>query len=94
MHGEFLHGGVSLLGGALDGGAGFADVLAHALDGVAAGEHEGQGEVTVKAGDAWLLPPGIKHTVLDYSDDCENLEITVPAEFETVNVENVHDKKN
>ncbi len=57
-------------------------------------EHEGQDEVTVKAGDAWLLPPGIKHTVLDYSDDCENLEITIPAEFETVNVENVHDKKN
>ena len=47
-------------------------------------EHEGQGEMLMKAGDAWLMPPNIKHTVLDYSDDCQNLEITVPAEFPTV----------
>ena len=46
--------------------------------------HEGQGVMTMKAGDAWLMPPGIKHTVLDYSDDCQNLEITVPAKFDTV----------
>jgi len=25
--------------------------------------------------------------VLDYSDDCENLEITIPAQFDTVNAE-------
>jgi hypothetical protein len=47
-------------------------------------EHEGQGEMLMKAGDAWLMPPNIKHTVLDYSDDCKNLEITVPAEFPTI----------
>jgi hypothetical protein len=47
-------------------------------------EHEGQGPMTMKAGDAWLMPPNIKHTVLDYSDDCHNLEITIPAEFPTV----------
>ena len=47
-------------------------------------EHEGQGVMTMKAGDAWLMPPNIKHTVLDYSDDCHNLEITIPAEFPTV----------
>ena len=47
-------------------------------------EHEGQGVMTMKAGDAWLMPPGIRHTVLDYSDDCQNLEITIPAKFETV----------
>ena len=29
----------------------------------------------------------IKHTVLDYSDDCEVLEIVLPAEFETVELE-------
>jgi hypothetical protein len=34
--------------------------------------------------EAWLQPPRIKHTVLDYSDDCELLEIILPAEFETV----------
>ena len=47
-------------------------------------EHEGQGVMTMKAGDAWLMPPNIKHTVLDYSDDCHNLEITIPAQFQTV----------
>jgi len=47
-------------------------------------EHEGQGPMTMKAGDAWLMPPNIKHTVLDYSDDCHNLEITIPAEYPTV----------
>lgn len=50
-------------------------------------EHEGQGVMTMKAGDAWLMPPGIRHTVLDYSDDCQNLEITIPADFETVNAD-------
>ena len=47
-------------------------------------DHEGQGPMTMKAGDAWLMPPNIKHTVLDYSDDCHNLEITIPAEYPTV----------
>ena len=47
-------------------------------------EHEGQGPMTMKAGDAWLMPPNIKHTVLDYSDDCRNLEITIPAEYPTI----------
>jgi hypothetical protein len=50
-------------------------------------EHEGEGVMTMKAGDAWLMPPGIRHTVLDYSDDCQNLEITIPAKFETVNAD-------
>jgi hypothetical protein len=50
-------------------------------------EHEGQGVMTMNAGDAWLMPPGIRHTVLDYSDDCQNLEITIPAKFDTVNAD-------
>jgi hypothetical protein len=29
----------------------------------------------------WLQPSGIRHTVLDYSADCEVLEIVVPADF-------------
>ena len=40
--------------------------------------------VTMHAGSCWLQPPRIKHTVLDYSDDCEVLEIIVPADFKTV----------
>jgi hypothetical protein len=50
-------------------------------------EFEGQGEVTMRQGAAWLQPPRIKHTVLDYSDDCELLEIILPAEFETVELD-------
>jgi Cupin domain len=50
-------------------------------------EFEGQGEITMRQGAAWLQPPRIKHTVLDYSDDCELLEIILPAEFETVELD-------
>jgi hypothetical protein len=39
------------------------------------------------AGACWIQPPNIKHKVLDYSDDCEVLEIIMPAEFETVMLE-------
>ena len=47
---------------------------------------EGQGEVDFEAGDSWIQPPGIHHNVLYYSDDYEVLEITLPAEYETVAV--------
>ena len=41
------------------------------------------GEIRVEAGDAWYQPPGIKHEVLEYSDDWEVIEITMPADFAT-----------
>lgn len=47
---------------------------------------EGQGEVQIEAGDSWIQPPGIRHNVLYYSEDYELLEITMPAEYETVQV--------
>lgn len=47
-------------------------------------EFDGQGEVIMKEGDCAMMPPGIAHTVLDYSDDFENLEIVMPAKFDTV----------
>jgi quercetin dioxygenase-like cupin family protein len=47
-------------------------------------EFEGEGAHTFHAGSCWIQPPKIKHTVLGYSDDCELLEIILPAEFETV----------
>jgi mannose-6-phosphate isomerase-like protein (cupin superfamily) len=40
----------------------------------------------ITAGTCWIQPPRIKHTVLDYSDDLELLEIILPAEFDTVEV--------
>ena len=47
-------------------------------------EFEGEGVHTFHEGACWLQPPKIKHTVLGYSDDCELLEIVLPAEFKTV----------
>jgi quercetin dioxygenase-like cupin family protein len=50
-------------------------------------ELEGQGAHTMNAGSAWLQPRKIKHKVLDYSDDCEVLEIVLPGDFKTVELE-------
>jgi len=58
--------------------------LIYVLKGWMKGEYEGAGVVTMEQGSCWIQPPRIKHTVLDYSDDCELLEIIMPAEFETV----------
>ena len=41
------------------------------------------GEIRVEAGDAWYQAPDVKHEVLEYSDDWEVMEITMPADFET-----------
>ncbi len=57
--------------------------MIYVLKGWMKGEYDGK-EVTVRAGSCWIQPPRIKHTVLDYSDDCELLEIILPAEFDTV----------
>jgi len=45
---------------------------------------EGQGETLMKEGSCWTQPPRIKHLILDYSDNCELLEVILPAEFKTV----------
>jgi len=50
---------------------------------------EGEGEHTFEEGSCWIQPPGIRHAVLGYSDDCELLEIVLPAEFETVTVDEI-----
>jgi len=56
--------------------------MIYVLKGWMKGEFEGAGVVTMRKGTCWLQPPKIKHTVLDYSDDCELLEIVMPADFE------------
>jgi hypothetical protein len=58
--------------------------MVYVLKGWFRSEFEGQGAHTFHAGSCWIQPPRIKHTVLGYSDDCELLEIVLPAEFETV----------
>jgi quercetin dioxygenase-like cupin family protein len=58
--------------------------MIYVLKGWFRSEFEGQGAHTFHAGSCWIQPPKIKHTVLGYSDDCELLEIVLPADFDTV----------
>ncbi len=58
--------------------------LVYVLKGWMKNEFEGYGVQMMEQGSCWLQPPGIKHTVLDYSDDLEVLELIIPAEFETL----------
>jgi quercetin dioxygenase-like cupin family protein len=61
--------------------------MVYVLKGWIKTELEGQGAITMEAGSCWIQPPRIEHVVLDYSDDCEVLEVIIPAEFETVTLE-------
>jgi len=61
--------------------------MVYVLKGWMTTEFEGEGVHTFHAGSCWIQPPRIKHTVLGYSDDCELLEIVLPADFETVTLE-------
>jgi quercetin dioxygenase-like cupin family protein len=58
--------------------------MVYVLKGWMTTEFEGEGTHTFRAGSCWIQPPKIKHTVRGYSDDCELLEIVLPADFETV----------
>jgi quercetin dioxygenase-like cupin family protein len=58
--------------------------MVYVLKGWMTTKFEGEGTHTFHAGSCWIQPPKIKHTVLGYSDDCELLEIVLPADFETV----------
>ena len=68
------------------------DVHHHALDfqmvyvlkGRARVYFEGIGEIVMEAGSCMYQEPGIKHSVLEYSDDYTVIEITIPADFETI----------
>ena len=62
--------------------------MIYVLKGWIKSEFEGEGVHTFHAGACWIQPPRIKHTVLGYSDDCEVLEIVLPADFETVTLAN------
>jgi len=46
--------------------------------------YEGTGEVTLKAGSCVHQPPEIRHQELAHSDDLELIEITLPADFATL----------
>jgi quercetin dioxygenase-like cupin family protein len=61
--------------------------MIYVLKGWISTDVEGQGPLTMKVGDAWLQPPRCKHKVTGYSDDCEVLEIVLPGNFKTVELE-------
>ena len=48
---------------------------------------KGHDPIVMKAGSSWIQPPRIEHAVLGYSDDCEVLEIVLPSDFKTVELE-------
>lgn len=58
--------------------------MAYVLKGWFSTEFEGHGVQVFREGSCWIQPPGIRHTVRGWSDDCELLEIIIPAEHETV----------
>ena len=61
--------------------------MVYVLKGWIKSEFDGQGAIVMQAGSCWIQPPRIEHKVLDYSDDCEVLEIILPADFKTVELE-------
>jgi mannose-6-phosphate isomerase-like protein (cupin superfamily) len=58
--------------------------LVYCLKGWFQTDFEGVGIRRLEAGSSWVQPPGIRHTVVGWSDDCELLEVIVPARHETV----------
>jgi len=63
--------------------------LVYVLKGWITFEYEGQGEVRLEAGSCVHQPPGIRHRELGHSDDVELLEIVLPADFTTEEVDSV-----
>ena len=61
--------------------------MIYVLKGWIKSKFDGEGEIVMRTGSCWIQPPRIKHAVLDYSDDCEVLEIILPADFPTVMLE-------
>ncbi|CAF3830553.1 unnamed protein product [Rotaria sp. Silwood1] len=61
--------------------------MIYVLKGWIKSKFEGQGTITMLTGSCWIQPPCIKHAVVGYSDDCELLEIVLPADFKTIMLE-------
>jgi quercetin dioxygenase-like cupin family protein len=61
--------------------------MVYVLKGWMKTELDGAGAVLMKQGSCWIQPNRIEHAVLDYSDDCEVLEIVLPADFKTVELQ-------
>ena len=60
--------------------------MVYVLKGWARVWFEGVGEVRFEEGSCMYQQPGIHHRVIEYSDDYTVIEVTSPADFETVTV--------
>ena len=58
--------------------------MVYVLKGWARVHFDGVGEIRMEPGSCMYQEPGIKHAVLEYSDDYTVIEITIPADFETI----------
>ncbi|HEU5297664.1 MAG TPA: cupin domain-containing protein [Burkholderiaceae bacterium] len=63
--------------------------LVYVLKGWIEFEYEGQGRVRLEAGSSVYQPPEIRHREIGHSRDLELLEIVMPADFATVEVDSV-----
>lgn len=64
--------------------------LVYILKGWIEFEYEGQGVVRLEAGSCVHQPPGIRHRELGHSADIEMLEIVLPGNFSTAEVDAVN----
>lgn len=63
--------------------------LVYVLKGWIEFHYEGVGKVRLTAGSCVHQPPGIRHAELGHSKDLELLEVVMPADFKTVEVDSV-----
>ncbi len=63
---------------------GLACQFVYVLKGWSRVEVEGEGEFTVRAGDAMTIPHGLKHDVSGFSADFTVLELNIPADYDTI----------
>ena len=68
--------------------------LVYILKGWIEFEYEGQGVVRLEAGSCVHQPPGIRHRELGHSADIEMLEIVLPGNFSTTEVDAVNPSAN
>ena len=64
--------------------------LVYILKGWIEFEYEGHGKVRLEAGSCAHQPPGLRHQELGHSADLEMLEVALPADFGTREVESVN----
>ena len=64
--------------------------LIYVIEGHAVLDYEGLGRQVLKAGDMVFQPKGVRHDVVEVSEDYRHLEVDMPAVFDTHPVSNPH----